>query len=138
MAQNFHESFQEEAPPLPSERSTGIVFAVVALIVGGLFRADWHILTSALLVSCLFAAAAFWRPSVLGPLNVIWFKFALLLNKFVSPVIMFVLFAGVIVPAGMLMRLRHDPLRTKRVDGDGSYWIDRTREPAVSSMINQF
>ncbi len=47
MATNFHESLSEDAVELPSERSTGLVFAVVAAIVAVIWRANPTVLTIA-------------------------------------------------------------------------------------------
>ena len=89
---NFHEGFRAEDVAPPPPRSTGIVFAVVALIIAILFRNTDVVFWGGLAVSAGFALSAWLVPERLGPLNRAWFKFALLLNRIMSPVIMFVLF----------------------------------------------
>jgi hypothetical protein len=52
---------------------------------------------------------------------------------------MFVIFAVVFVPAGLLMRIWYDPLQSKRSKDTTTYWIDREQvSPGASSMTNQF
>ena len=76
-------------------------------------------------------------PTLLRPLNIAWMRFALVLSKIVNPIVMAILFAIAIVPAGLLMQLRHDPLRRKRRPDAMSYWIEREGDE-VSTMKNQF
>jgi len=138
MSKNFHEQLETEAPPLPSERSTGLVFAAVALIVAAIFRTSPTVLAIALAAAALFAGLALLAPRLLGPLNRAWFKFAMLLNKVMSPIVMGILFAITIVPFGLAMQLKRDPLRRRRNPGQTTYWIDRKPAETPGSMRNQF
>ncbi|MEL7048973.1 MAG: hypothetical protein AAFO75_08450, partial [Pseudomonadota bacterium] len=72
-----HDRLIEEDVPLPSERSTGLVFAVVFLVLALVFRADMTWGLTALTISAAFAAVAFLAPAWLAPLNRAWFAFAL-------------------------------------------------------------
>ena len=138
MSKNFHESFREEKLELPSDRSTGLVFAAVGVIVALIWRANPTVLWSGLGAAAGFAAVSLAWPALLRPLNIVWMRFAVLLNRIMSPVIMLVLFCVAIVPFGLAMQLKRDPLRRKRGTGD-TYWRDRTQDEApVSSMKNQF
>lgn len=133
-----HEPLDIEPPPMPSERSTGLVFSAVAVIVAGVFRSDTTIAAVALSTAAAFATVALTAPTWLGPLNRVWFALALLLNRIVSPVVMFVLFAGLIVPAGLMMQMRRDPLRVRRDRGNATYWITRAPDAPPTSMRDQF
>ena len=138
MPHSFHESYAAGEVKPPSDRSTGLVFAGVALIVALLWRNNLTVVLAALVCAGVLAALSFAAPALLRPLNLVWFKFGLLLHRIVNPVVMFALFAIVFVPAGALMRLWHDPLRRRRAKA-ASYWIDRTaREGPPGSMTNQF
>ena len=53
-----------------------------------------------------------------------------------NPIVMLVLFAVVVVPAGLIMQLFRDPLRRKR-PAVASYWVTRP-DADKSSMANQF
>jgi hypothetical protein len=138
MPDSLHESYAAGEAKPPSDRSTGLVFAGVALVAAVLWRHNLTVALAALVCAGALAALSFAAPALLRPLNLVWFKFGQLLHKIVNPVVMFLLFAVVFVPAGALMRLWHDPLRLRRADG-ASYWIDRTvKDGPPGSMTNQF
>lgn len=138
MASDLHESFStSEDIPLPSDRSVGWVFGTVALIVALLWRGNATVWMPAVVASIGFFTVSFAAPRVLRPLNIVWFKFGMLLNKIVSPIVMFILFIVTIVPAGLLMRMRYDPMRSKRRPDRETYWVERS-DDVNSSMQNQF
>ena len=115
-----------------------IVFAISSAIIAVLARA--HPVAS-LVAGCaggLMLVLALALPRVLGPLNRAWFRLALLLNRVVSPVVMFVIYAIVIVPAGLIMQRLRDPLGARTRGKRESYWIDRSQGPGQSSMSDQF
>lgn len=138
MGSNFHERFSAGAIPPPSERSTGLVFAVVALVVAVLWRRNPEVLYSASCLAGAFALLAFFAPTLLRPLNLVWFRFSLILHRIVSPIVMFAIFALVFVPGGILMRLWRNPLRPRRMVGAPTYWLERSEEDNAGSMTNQF
>jgi hypothetical protein len=76
-------------------------------------------------------------PSWLGPLNRLWFRFGLLLARVTNPIVMGILFFGVMTPMAWFVRLRgQDLLRLKRDSAAASYWIDR--ETAPTPLEKQF
>lgn len=138
MRKNFHESFGHAEVKPPTERATGLVFACVALVVAVWWRNAPNVPLIALGVALALAALSLAAPKLLKPLNWLWFQIGLLLHRVVNPLVMLAMFVVVFVPAGLIMRLRHDPLRSRRARGPGAtYWIDRTAG-ARSAMTNQF
>jgi len=138
MRKNFHESFSQSAVKPPSERSTGLVFVCVALLVALWWRNAPNVAWIALGVAAALAAVSLAAPKLLKPLNFVWFQIGLLLHRVVNPVVMLAMFVAVFLPAGLIMRLRYDPLRSRRAKGPGStYWIDRTAS-TPGAMTNQF
>ena len=137
-----HESFDRpDDVKLGSERSFGLVFAVVFGLIGG--RAMWLERpwgVYALGAGAVFLVLAFALPIVLRPLNWIWFKFGLLLHKIMSPVILGLLFFGVIMPIGLLMWiLGKRPLSLAFDKASSSYWTPRTPPgPAPDTFSKQF
>jgi hypothetical protein len=124
-----------------SERSLGIVFAIVFGLIGGvpwLFGRGLHLW--ALIIALAFLAAAFLAPRLLFPLNWLWFRLGLLLHYVTSPLIMAFLYYGAVMPMGLLLKaLGKDLLNLKRSQEATSYWI--IREPAgpePGSMSKQF
>lgn len=136
---NFHERLDRPELPLPPDRSTGLVFAAVALIVAFFWRSNVSVVTVALALAAALTVISLVRPSILRPLNVVWMRFALLLSKIVNPVVMLVLFAVAIIPTGLIMQLFRDPLRRRRGEA-ASYWlpVDQAERSDSSSMKRQF
>jgi hypothetical protein len=132
---------REEEIEGSSDRSFGVVFAVVFLIIAllPLLNAGAVRWWSAG-VSAAFAVVAFTVPSILAVPNRLWMKFGLLLAKIVSPIALGILFFLVFTPIGLVMRLAgKDPLRLKADPNVKSYWIDREPPgPPPQSMTNQF
>ncbi len=123
-----------------SERSFGIVFAVVFAII-----AFWPLVFHgnpvrlwALGVGAIFLGLAFLAPQVLKPLNILWFKFGMLLSKIVSPIVMGIIFFITVTPIGLIRRMKHpDPLNQAFDKDADSYWI--VREPgSLTSMRKQY
>jgi predicted membrane metal-binding protein len=140
MPTNFHESYAGSEIKPPSERSTGLVFAAVAVIFAVLWRNSPTVPWVALGMAAILAAVSLIAPVLLKPINILWFKFGLLLHRVVNPIVMFAVFATVFVPAGVIMRLWRDPLRLRRgTTGASTYWIEhRESGDTEGSMTNQF
>lgn len=136
-----HERLQGDGVKMGSERSFGIVFAVVFTIVacwplvrGGEIR--WW----AAALAALWLAAGLLVPDSLRSLNRAWFKLGLLLSRIMTPVVMGLLFFLVVTPTALVMRLGAKNLLQLRRDPDArSYWIVRTPPgPTPDTMRNQF
>ncbi len=124
-----------------SDRGFGFVMAGAFTVVGlfplldGRAPRPW-----ALAVAGAVLAAALVKAELLAPFNKVWFRFGLLLQRIVSPVIMALLFYGVVTPTGLILRaLGKDPLRLRFDPNAESYWIPRKPAgPDPESMKNQF
>ena len=139
MPTNFHESYAGSEIKPPSERSTGLVFAAMAAIVAVLWRHNPTVPWLAMAAAMGLTAVSLFAPVLLKPLNILWFQLGLLLHRVVNPVVMFAMFALVFVPAGMIMRIWRDPLRSRRTTAASSYWIDCSKsKDTAGSMTNQF
>lgn len=139
MSGSLHEQFERPELPLPSDRSTGLVFAAVALVVAYFWRNNTTTLTVALALAVSLATVSFAAPSLLRPLNIAWMRFAVLLSRIMNPIVMLVLFAVAIIPTGLIMQLVRDPLRRRKGNVD-SYWIatDPAARASQSTMKDQF
>jgi hypothetical protein len=121
-----------------SEKSFGVVFSVVFLIVA------LYPLTSsedfrvwALAVSAIFLLLAYITPKALSLPNRLWFKFGILIGSIVAPIVMTLVYYITIFPTGLVMRLLGKDLLKQELDKNAkSYWIERS-EP-MGSMKNQF
>jgi len=113
------------------------VFLVVALLpLVRLAPPRWW----AVAVAAAFAAVAVAAPDLLRPLNRAWLRFGELLQRVTNPLILGIIFFGVITPTGLIFRLmRRDLLRLKAVPGADSYWIPREPPgPEPESMRQPF
>ncbi len=124
-----------------SEKSFGDVFSIVFLIIG-LFPL-WYgnpVRSWSVGVALAFLITAFVAPRTLRPLNLLWHKFGMLLHHIVTPLVMGILFFGVVTPFGLLMRAAgNDPMRVKKQPDAKTYWIERAPPgPEPSTMKNQF
>jgi len=131
----------EEVTALGSNRSFGIVFATLFVLLGlGPLVRGRPVRAWALVVAATFLLAALALPRTLEPLNRVWLKFGLVLHACVSPVIMGLVFYTTVTPIGLVRRwLGKDPLRL-RLDRDAvTYWIERNPPgPAPDTMPRQF
>lgn len=138
----FHESYvHSDEVKAGSERVFGLVFTFVFVLIGlWPVLGDQAVRVWALIAAGGFLAAALFAPRLLRPLNLIWFKFGLLLHKFVNPIVMGLLFIVTIIPMALIFRLiGKDPLHRKFDAGAETYWIRRAPPgPAPDSMKNQF
>jgi hypothetical protein len=139
MRKNFHETYSHGKVEPPSERSTGLVFTVAILLVSAWWRHSPLVLWVGLPVAVALGVLSVLAPKVLKPLNLIWFRIGLVLHRVVNPIVMLSMFALIFVPAGMIMRIWHDPLRSRRARPGSTYWIERTGGAQdAGSMVNQF
>lgn len=124
-----------------SARSFGIVFCIVFLLIG-LFPllSGGPLRLWSLAVAGVFLFFALFFPSALQPLNVLWFRFGMLLAKIVNPIVMLVIYIVAIVPFGLGARiLRKDLLKIRLEPQQQSYWVERRPPgPEPKSLKNQF
>lgn len=126
---------------LPSDRSFGLTFAVVFALIGAWALWKSSIYSTVLLaVAAAFLLVALVFPRLLHPLNVVWMRFGMLLNRVVSPIVMGVIFFGMLSPMAAVFRLRGRDVLQRRIDATrASYWIARTPPgPDGSSFPRQF
>jgi hypothetical protein len=136
-----HETlWRPDEAPVSSNRSFGLIFAGAFAALGGislwrgLERGAWE-----LGLAVGFLAVAGFAPGLLSPLNRAWASIGRRLNTVVSPVLIIVLFYGVVTPVGLAMRAAgKDPLRLRRDPQSSSYWIDCRDGSKTSDMRRQF
>ena len=135
----WHEVLASEGPePGSSDRAFGYIFAVIFALLGiagfwqGRASASWWLLAAL----AVFLLARFAAP-LLGPFNRLWRRFGLALSRVMNPVVLAILFFGVLMPTSAILRLTgKDPLRLRIDKNAASYWI--RRDAPVSSMTKQY
>jgi len=121
-----------------SEKSFGVVFAIVFLLIAFYPLTKSHNINLwAFLVSFFFLFIAFYKPSALTALNILWNKFGLSLGRITSPVFMFLIYFFTVIPTGLIMKMLGKDLLSQKFNKNiKSYWVNRTKQ--IGSMKNQF
>jgi hypothetical protein len=116
-----------EAIVVGSHRVFGWVMAAVAALVAAWawhFEKPW--LWWPVAVALGFAIAAALRPALLAPLNRLWMSLGHLLGRIVSPIIMGLIYFGVVTPIAYLARWRGvDPMKRRFDPKATTYWVER-------------
>ena len=120
-----------------SNRNFGIVFSIFFLLISvyPLLKSG-DIRVWSLVVSFIFLILGIFNSKILSPFNKLWFKFGLLLGKFVSPLIMMIIFFFVVTPIGILMRLFRKDVLNLKFNNKETYWIEK--KGPKSKMKDQF
>ena len=120
-----------------SNKSFGIVFFIVFLIIAlyPMLKGQDLRLWS-LIISFIFLILGMINSSILTPLNKIWFKFGILLGNIISPIVMAIIFFGVVLPTGIVMKILRKDLIGLKKNNKNTYWIEKKSQ--MTSMKNQF
>ena len=123
---------------VPTNKNFGFVFAVVffLIFIEPIIRGD-ELRYWSLIVSIVFLILGVTNSKLLTPLNKIWFHFGILLGKFISPIVMGIVFFLVITPISIFLKLfNKDILNIKKKQNTKSYWIKKSEQR--TTMRNQF
>lgn len=120
-----------------TNRNFGLTFFLVFLIVS-----IWPLLYNeqiriwSLIVGIIFLCLGLLNSKILTPLNVIWFKFGIILGKIVSPIVMGIIFFFIVTPISIIMKIFGKDLLSLKYNKQKSYWIKK--DGPKSKMKNQF
>ena len=128
--------------PLPSNKKFGLLFFGVffALALYAYSKNEATLVIGLLLLlSGFFLISSFFYQSLLSPLNKAWFMLGLALGKIVSPIVLGIIFFGLITPIALIARLMgRDELKLKRPK-KSSYWSEPIGSNSdADSFKNQF
>lgn len=134
-------SRKDENQTQTSDRFFGLTFFAVFLLIA-LFPllSSGSVRPVALGIAFVFLILSLVSPALLAPLNRLWLKFGALLHGITSPIILGVMFFGVITPVAFFIRLAGKDLLRMKFDRDASsYWISREPPgPDKTSLKRQF
>ena len=123
---------------ISSNKSFGFVFFVIFIVI-----ALWPLLNEgnirilSLILSLVFLILGLLNSKILTPLNKLWIRFGILLGTIVSPLVMGIIYFGVVTPIGIIMRLFHKDILNLKIDKNkNTYWI--LKDKIKSKMKNQF
>ena len=120
-----------------SNRSFGIIFLIVFLLIS-----VWPIMDGqeprvwSLIISLIFLILGILNSKILTPLNLAWIKLGEILGRFISPVVMAVIYFLIVTPIGLFMRIIGKDLLNIKFSQNSSYWIKR--EKNLGPMKRQF
>ena len=123
---------------LPSNKSFGLVFFIVFLIISlyPLINGQ-SIRVWSLIISLIFLVLGLLNSKLLSPLNGIWIKFGEILGRIIAPLIMALVYFLILTPISLLVRaFGKDLLGLKYSKQQNSYWIKRKKE--IGTMDKQF
>jgi hypothetical protein len=122
---------------MTSNKSFGIVFAVFFLILTIYYFLSENLDISVLFIilSISFLVLGLNKSKILTPLNIVWTKFGFLLGKFISPIIIAIIYFFIIFPTKLLLiLLKKDNLMIGN-KFQKSYWKSYDSN---SNLNNQF
>ena len=120
-----------------SNKSFGIVFSIFFLFISiFLFLNEYPTYYWSLFVSFIFLVLGLMNSKILSPLNLLWFKFGILLGKIVSPVVMSIIFFLVVTPISILLKIFGKDVLNLKFNNNKSYWIEKNGPK--SNMKKQF
>ncbi len=122
---------------LPSNRNFGIVFFIVFLLISLWPISNFNeIRIWSIILSLIFLVLGILNSKALTPLNKLWMRFGLLLGSIVSPIVMGIIFFGVVTPIGLLMKIFRKDILLLKKNKSSTYWIDK--DNSNNNMTNQF
>ena len=127
----------EKKIKVSSNKSFGIVFSIFFLLVSiYLLLNNDSIYYWSLLVSFIFLVLGLMNSKILSPLNLLWFKFGILLGKIVSPIVMGVIFFLVVTPISIILKIFGKDILNLKFNNNKTYWI--VKDGPKSNMKKQF
>ena len=123
---------------ISSNRSFGLLFFVVFLIVSlWPLTHEGSIRIWSVIISAVFLILGLINSKLLTPLNLLWFKFGMILGAIISPIVMGIVFFIVVTPTGVILRIMGKDLLNKKYDKKKeTYWIKRNTP--IGTMKRQF
>ena len=120
-----------------SEKNFGQIFFLLFFIIAiyPLFKGG-NLKVYLLILSIIILSFAYLLPQMLKIPNKIWLKFGVILSKFMTPLILAIMYLVTIVPIGVFFKFTNrDPLKLKKLP-KSTYWIKRDK--LIGSMRVQF
>ena len=89
-----------------------------------------------LFVSFIFLVLGLMNSKILSPLNLLWFKFGILLGRIISPVVMGIIFFLVVTPISIILKIFGKDVLNLKFNNNKTYWI--VKDGPKSNMKKQF
>lgn len=126
-------SFPKKYENIGTEKNFGITFSIFFILLGiYLFIINSSFYLISLFSSISFLIISYKKPIILKPLNIVWYKFGILLGKITNPIILFLIYFFVFCFIGFFYRF----FNKKKFKDKNSTWLKREND--MQSLRNQF
>ena len=127
----------EKKIKVSSNKSFGIVFSIFFLLISiyPLLNND-PIYYWSLFLSFIFLVLGLMDSKILSPLNLLWFKFGILLGRIISPIVMGIIFFLVVTPISIILKMFGKDVLNLKFNNNKTYWI--VKDGPKSNMKKQF
>ena len=122
---------------IPSNKNFGLGFSVIFLII-----ALWPLLDNneirvwSIILSIVFFIFGILNSKILNPFNKIWTKFGIILGNIIAPIVMAIIFFGVVTPTSILLKIFGKDILMLKKNRSDTYWINK--DNSNNNMKNQF
>jgi len=121
-----------------SNKSFGLVIGSFLLIVFiYIFFNTGNLNFYLIIASAIFFVLGIFNSNLLTPLNKVWIKFGYLLGKFVSPIILTLIYFVIIFPTKLILKICNKDILDLNLNKEAkTYW--KRKEESISNMNKQF
>ena len=121
-----------------SNKSFGLVIGSFLLIVFiYIFFNTGNLNFYLIIASAIFFVLGIFNSNLLTPLNKVWIKFGYLLGKFVSPIILTLIYFVIIFPTKLILKIYNKDILDLNLNKEAkTYW--KRKEESISNMNKQF
>ena len=118
-------------------KSFGILLFFVFLVISflPLFSKN-EVRIWSLVIALIFLLLAILNPKLLSPFTKLWIKLGDLIGKFISPIIIGIIYFLILTPIGLLMKILKKDLLNLKFSKNETYWV--RRKTKLNSMDKQY
>lgn len=118
-------------------KSFGILLFFVFIIISlwPLFSKN-EIRIWSLVIAVIFLMLAIFSPKFLSPFTKLWIKLGELIGRFISPIIIGIIYFSILTPIGLLMKMFKKDLLNLKFSKNQTYWVKRKTK--LNSMDKQY
>ena len=127
-------------PKLPSNKKFGAFFFIVFFFVTIFFYIKNGTLTVYIFVflSLITLGITILKADILLPLNKLWMRFGIMLGRFISPIILGIIFFTLFMPIAIFFKLTGRDQLSLKYSKVSSYWIKKDTTKRDKPFINQY
>jgi hypothetical protein len=126
---------------LPTNQKFGLFFCVIFILFGLYYLSRTVFITGGifLVLGVIFLITTIAKPDLLLPINKLWMRFGLLLGMFVGPIVLGIIFFGLLTPIAFVMRLFGRDELSLNINNCSSFWKPKeTNQQSLHDFKNQF